>query len=123
MLMTKERLPAIRTLRGWAISVLQDAGAIRECEDHFALSARVHPSDIANDPESLYVLALIGGFDVERLYQSSLELLSSLRAAAVGGVGRCLKVVPRNCGLFKKRRLKPHIFLHIVDGERGTLPG
>jgi hypothetical protein len=54
---------------------------------------------------------------------SSLELLSSLRAAAVGGVGRCLKVVPRNCGLFKKRRLKPHIFLHIVDGERGTLPG
>ena len=89
MLMTKERLPAIRTLRGWAISVLQDAGAIRECEDHFALSARVHPSDIANDPESLYVLALIGGFDVERLYQSSLELLSSLRAAAVGGVGRC----------------------------------
>jgi hypothetical protein len=34
MLMTKERLPAIRTLRGWAISVLQDAGAIRECEDY-----------------------------------------------------------------------------------------
>ena len=51
---------------------------------------------------------------------SSLELLSSLRAAAVGGVGRCLKVVPRNCELFKKRRLKPHIFFHIVDGERDT---
>jgi hypothetical protein len=34
MLMTKERRPAIRTLRGWAISVLQDAGAIRECEEH-----------------------------------------------------------------------------------------
>jgi hypothetical protein len=31
MLMTKERRPAIRTLRGWAISVLQQAGAIREC--------------------------------------------------------------------------------------------
>ena len=55
---------------------------------------------------------------------SSLELLSSLRAAAVGGVGRCSEgSAPRNCGLFKKRRLKPHIFLHIVDGERGTLPG
>ncbi len=29
MLMMKERRPAIRTLRGWAISVLQEAGAIR----------------------------------------------------------------------------------------------
>ena len=34
MLMTKERRPAIRTLRGWAISVLQEAGAICECEEH-----------------------------------------------------------------------------------------
>jgi hypothetical protein len=34
MLMFKERRPAIRTLRSWAISVLQEAGAIRECEEH-----------------------------------------------------------------------------------------
>jgi hypothetical protein len=34
MLMTKDRRPAIRTLRGWAIAVLQEAGAVRECEDH-----------------------------------------------------------------------------------------
>ncbi|MBX9650372.1 MAG: hypothetical protein K2X57_25340 [Xanthobacteraceae bacterium] len=34
MLMTKERRPAIRTLRGWAIQVLQEAGAIHECEEH-----------------------------------------------------------------------------------------
>lgn len=34
MLMTKEIRPAIRTLRGWAIDVLQEAGAIRECEEH-----------------------------------------------------------------------------------------
>ena len=34
MLMTKERPKAIRTLRGWAISVLQEAGAIHECEEH-----------------------------------------------------------------------------------------
>ena len=27
MLMTKERRPAIRTLRGWATSVLQEVGA------------------------------------------------------------------------------------------------
>jgi len=30
MLMTKERLPAIRTLRGWAIHALREAGAIHE---------------------------------------------------------------------------------------------
>ena len=34
MLMTEERRPAIRSLRGWAIAVLQEAGAIRECEYH-----------------------------------------------------------------------------------------
>ncbi|MBR0908301.1 hypothetical protein [Bradyrhizobium japonicum] len=34
MLMFKERRPAVRTLRGWAISVLNDAEAIRECEEH-----------------------------------------------------------------------------------------
>ena len=34
MLMTSERRPAIRTLRGWAIHVLHEAGAIRECEEH-----------------------------------------------------------------------------------------
>ncbi|MGY4600266.1 hypothetical protein ACVWXL_008012 [Bradyrhizobium sp. GM22.5] len=34
MLMTKERRPAIRTRRGWALSVLQEAGAIHECEEH-----------------------------------------------------------------------------------------
>lgn len=34
MLMTEERRPAIRTLRGWAINVLLEAGAIHECEEH-----------------------------------------------------------------------------------------
>jgi hypothetical protein len=34
MLIASERRPAIRTLRGWAINVLQEAGAIRECEAH-----------------------------------------------------------------------------------------
>ncbi|WP_027520528.1 hypothetical protein [Bradyrhizobium sp. Ec3.3] len=43
MLMFKERRPAIRTLRGWAISVLQDAGAIRECEEHAWLQDRADP--------------------------------------------------------------------------------
>lgn len=34
MPMTRERRPAIRTMRGWAIAVLQEAGTIRECEEH-----------------------------------------------------------------------------------------
>lgn len=43
MLMFKERMPAIRTLRGWAISVLQEAGAIRECEEHGWMQDRADP--------------------------------------------------------------------------------
>ena len=42
MLMTSERRPAIRTLRGWAI-VLQEAGAIRECEEHGWMQDRADP--------------------------------------------------------------------------------
>ena len=34
MLTTKETRPATRTLQGWAIEVLQEVGAIRECEEH-----------------------------------------------------------------------------------------
>jgi hypothetical protein len=43
MLMTKERRPTIRTLRGWAISVLNEAGAIRECETHGWMQDRADP--------------------------------------------------------------------------------
>ncbi|RXH31117.1 hypothetical protein XH99_10970 [Bradyrhizobium nanningense] len=43
MLMTKQRRPAIRTLRGWAIHVLQEAGAIRECEEHGWMQDRADP--------------------------------------------------------------------------------
>ncbi|MCS3445917.1 MULTISPECIES: hypothetical protein [Bradyrhizobium] len=43
MLMTKDRRPAIRTLRGWAISVLNEAGAIRECEEHGWTQDRADP--------------------------------------------------------------------------------
>ncbi|MGF6426561.1 hypothetical protein ABIE91_001781 [Bradyrhizobium elkanii] len=55
--MTRVRRPAIRTLRGWAIHVLQEAGAIRECEEHGWMQDRADPhareraSDIARkDP-------------------------------------------------------------------------
>jgi hypothetical protein len=43
MLMTKEKRPAIRTLRGWAINVLLEAGAIRECEEHGWMQDRADP--------------------------------------------------------------------------------
>ena len=43
MLMTKERRPAIRTLRGWAIGALQEASAIRECEEHGWMHDRGDP--------------------------------------------------------------------------------
>ena len=43
MLMTKASRPAVRTLRGWAISVLQEAGAIRKCEEHGWMQDRADP--------------------------------------------------------------------------------
>ncbi|MDI4234162.1 hypothetical protein OZ411_15215 [Bradyrhizobium sp. Arg237L] len=43
MLMTWERRATIRTLRGWAISVLQEAGAVRECEEHGWMQERADP--------------------------------------------------------------------------------
>ncbi|RXH42720.1 hypothetical protein [Bradyrhizobium zhanjiangense] len=43
MLMTKPRRPAIRTLRGWAINVLNEAGAIGECEEHGWMQDRADP--------------------------------------------------------------------------------
>ncbi|WP_354134807.1 hypothetical protein [Bradyrhizobium sp. S3.9.1] len=51
MLMTCERRPPIRTLRGWAIHVLHEAGAIRECEEHGWMQDRAdpHARDRAHD--------------------------------------------------------------------------
>lgn len=43
MLMTKDRLSKIRTLHGWAISVLHEAHAIRECEYHGWVKDRADP--------------------------------------------------------------------------------
>jgi hypothetical protein len=43
MLMTKERRPAFRTLRGWAIALLHEAHAIRECEEHGWATDRADP--------------------------------------------------------------------------------
>ena len=43
MPMTKERWPAIRTLRGWAIDVLQEVRAIHECKEHGWAKDRADP--------------------------------------------------------------------------------
>jgi hypothetical protein len=43
LMMTRERRPAIRTVRGWAISVLLEAGSIRECEEHGWMRDRGDP--------------------------------------------------------------------------------
>jgi hypothetical protein len=43
MLVAKERPRAIRTLRGWAIHMLQEAGALRECEEHGWAQDRADP--------------------------------------------------------------------------------
>lgn len=43
MLSAREGRPSIPTLRGWAISVLQEAGAICECEEHGWLLDRADP--------------------------------------------------------------------------------
>jgi hypothetical protein len=43
MLMTKERRPTFRTIEGWARSVLIEAGAIHECEEHGWAKDRADP--------------------------------------------------------------------------------
>ncbi|RXG95230.1 hypothetical protein [Bradyrhizobium zhanjiangense] len=40
---TKASRPAIRTLRGWAICLLKEAGAIRESEKHGWMQDRADP--------------------------------------------------------------------------------
>jgi len=43
MMLTRERRPAIRTLRAWAITVLREAGAIRDCDEHAWMQDRADP--------------------------------------------------------------------------------
>jgi len=43
MLNAKERRTSIRSLHGWALSVLQEAGAIRECAEHSWMQDRADP--------------------------------------------------------------------------------
>jgi hypothetical protein len=92
MLMTRERRPAIRTLRGWAINVLNEAGAIRECEDHGWMQDRADPHareravDIAREDPPPWGLAAVGrrrnrrsaGFDRRHLPRMPASGLTAL---------------------------------------------
>jgi len=68
MLKIDEKRPDTRTLSGWAVAVLHEAGAIRECEHHGWMQdradphARVHAIDIArkNPPPGLSSQAAAG---------------------------------------------------------------
>ena len=44
MLTLNKRRPTFRTAQGWAIQVLLEAGAIRECEEHGWMKDRAEPS-------------------------------------------------------------------------------
>ena len=41
--MFRKRRPAYRTIEGWARSILLEAGAIRECEEHGWMQDRADP--------------------------------------------------------------------------------
>jgi hypothetical protein len=43
MLVTKKPRLVVRTLQGWATSVLLEVGAIRECEEHGWMQDRTDP--------------------------------------------------------------------------------
>ena len=43
MLMAKAGRPTTRTLGGWAISVLLETGAVRECQEHGWMQDRADP--------------------------------------------------------------------------------
>jgi len=57
----KERGPGIHSLRGWAIAVLQEVGAIRKCEEHGWLQdcadpdARAQALDLAGQDPPVWV--------------------------------------------------------------------
>jgi hypothetical protein len=76
MLMKRERRPSTRTLRGWAISVLQEAGAIRECDEHGWMQDRADPHareralDIAREYPPPGVSAQAAGIAVAEVLDS-----------------------------------------------------
>ncbi|MCC8958022.1 hypothetical protein H8B02_32725 [Bradyrhizobium sp. Pear77] len=77
MLMTNARQPAIRTLHGWAICLLKEAGAIRECEEHGWMQDRADP----HARERAFDLARLDtspGFSPEEILAERRDVLASI---------------------------------------------
>ena len=99
MLVTKEPRPAIHTLRGWAISVLQEAGAIRECQEHgwmqdsadpharecaFNIARRDPPKGTSAD-EALVAIVEVLGLDRGQLSRMSTGIVGRRRRSDTAG--------------------------------------
>ena len=102
MLMMKERRPGFRTIEGWARSVLLEAGAIRECEEHDWMRDRAdpHARERALVPPAASAAGLLTGrcrrrsrkrslFDRRQL--SGLPARGRLDDASISGPWKCGK--------------------------------
>ena len=76
-MLTTEKRSAPRTSRGWAIEVLQEAGAIRECEEHGWMQDRTdpHARQRAFDIASKHPPA---GLSAQAAVEAVTEVLSSI---------------------------------------------
>ena len=76
-MLTTGKRPAPRTIRGWAIEVLQEAGAIRECEEHGWMQDRAdpHARQRAFDIASRHPPA---GLSAQATVEAVTEVLSSI---------------------------------------------
>jgi hypothetical protein len=72
-----KRRPPTRTFHGWAISVLHEAGAIRECDDHGWMKDRAdpHARDLALEIASKHHPA---GLTARAAAQAVSEILDSI---------------------------------------------
>ena len=60
MLMVKEQRPSHRTIERWAVRVLLEAGAIKECPDHGYMQCRGDPDARAHAYSSARQMPLEG---------------------------------------------------------------
>jgi len=59
-MLTKERRPAIRTLRGWALAVLQEAGVIHARERAFDIARQDPPSGVSWEEAAIELDEVLG---------------------------------------------------------------
>ena len=59
-MLTKERRPAIRTLRGWALAVLREAGVIHARERAFDIARQDPPSGVSWEEAAIQLDEVLG---------------------------------------------------------------